>query len=265
MRSSGKVVESAGYHEDERPPVIAIPAHRLPPGRVNRWWDGAFAVQSACVDLLSCTEAAVIILTAPDPRPPERILESVDGLLLVGGADVDPIRYGAQPHPHVYGIDPHRDELEIGLVRAADHMKVPTVAICRGAHIVNVAFGGDLIQHLPEVEGPLVNHGQPNGGEPAVHDVKVAYPSRLAACCNQDTLKKCSSHHHQAIGRVGEGLVAVGWTEDGLVEALEREEGWMLAVCWHPEETASQDSAQQSLLNSLVDKARERVRAGLAS
>jgi putative glutamine amidotransferase len=264
MRSSGEAVETAGYREDERPPVIAIPAYQLPPRRVTRWEDGAFAVQSVCIELLNRAGAAAIILTAPDPRPPERILESVDGLLLVGGSDVEPIRYGAQPHPHVYGIDLHRDELEIGLVRAADEMKIPTVAICRGAHVVNVAFGGDLIQHLPEVKG-LVNHGQPNGGEPAMHDVRVAYPSRLAACCDQVTLKKCSSHHHQAIGRAGEGLVAVGWTEDGLVEALEREEGWMLAVQWHPEETAFQDPAQRSLLDSLVAKAKERVQSGLAS
>ena len=263
MRLREEVVVSAGHPEDERPPVIAIPAPQLPPGRVTRWWDGAFAVQSACVELLSRAGAAVIILTAPDPRPPERILGSVDGLFLVGGADVDPLRYAAQRHPRVYGLDPRRDEFEINLVRAADRMKVPTLAICRGAHVVNVAFGGDLIQHLPEMDG-LVNHGQPNGGEPAVHDVKVANPSRLAACCNQNVLRRCSSHHHQAVGRVAEGFVPVGWTDDGLVEALEREEGWMVAVQWHPEETASEDPVQQALLSSLVDKARERAQSSLA-
>src|SRR5437667_181004 len=97
-------------------------------------------------------------------------------------------------------------------------------------------------------------HGRPGGGGPAIHDVKVAADSRLAAATHVESLT-CSSHHHQGIDEVGEGLVAVGRSDDGLVEAVEREEGWLVAVQWHPEDTAENDPAQQALFDALAVQA----------
>ncbi len=235
-------------------PVVAIPAYRLPEGRVTRWERAAYAVPEPYVEAARRAGMRPVLLPAPDDAPPEEALEPFQGLLLIGGGDVQPTRYGAEPHAELYGLEPDRDELEIGLLRAADRMELPTLAICRGAQVVNVAFGGTLIQHLPDVEG-LAAHGTPGGGAPVMHDVEIAPGSRLSEACGDGVLA-CSSHHHQAIDRLGEGLVPVAWTADGLVEAVEREGGWMVAVQWHPEDTADRDPAQQALFDAFAERAR---------
>jgi putative glutamine amidotransferase len=135
-------------------------------------------------------------------------------------------------------------------VLAADRASLPTLAICRGAQSVNVAFGGTLHQHLPELEG-LIPHGTPGGGEATVHDVRIAPASRIRRATRAEVLS-CSSHHHQGIDRLGAGLVPTAWSEDSLVEGLERERGWLVSVQWHPEDTAANDEAQQALFDELV-------------
>ena len=234
-------------------PLLAIPAYRLPPGRVNGWSVGAFAVPDLYVGAVRRAGMRPVILTEPDPDPAD-VLDPFDGLLLLGGGDVDPGRYGAERHPELYGIDDDRDGLEIALVRTAAERGLPTLGICRGAQVVNVAFGGTLLQHLPEIAG-LKTHGVPGGGRPAMHAVKVSPGSRLADATGREVLD-CSSHHHQGIDRLGDGVVATGWADDGLVEAVEREEGWMLAVQWHPEDTAPADPSQQALFDALAERAR---------
>ena len=115
---------------------------------------------------------------APGPRScppgeegtPEEILDDFDGLLLVGGGDIDPARYGGGSNEHLYGIEPDRDEFEIRLLRAADRISIPTLCICRGMQVMNVAFGGTLHQHLPDVPG-LIQHGVPVEGTQTIHDV----------------------------------------------------------------------------------------------
>jgi putative glutamine amidotransferase len=192
-------------------------------------------------------------MTCPDDDP-EEALALVDGLLLMGGGDVEPSCYGADPAtPELYGIEPDRDAFEIALVRAAERHGVPTLAICRGIQVLNVAFGGSLHPHLPDVEGIGV-HGEPLSGAPVPHDVKLAAGSRITQATAADMISG-SSHHHQGIDAVGQGLVPTGWTEDGLVESLELEAGWVLGVQWHPEETAAADPAQQGLFDALVRRA----------
>lgn len=234
--------------------MIAVPAQPLRPGRVGHWESGAFGIPNTYVYALRRAGARPVLLTEPDDADPREILEPFDGLLLMGGGDVEPSRYGQEPHAENYGVEPVRDELEFTLLRAADEIGMPTLAICRGIQVMNVAFGGTLIQHLPDVGG-FAPHGPPLGAKPVSHDVKVSPGSRLLATCGSQTLT-CSSHHHQGIDRLGEGLTATAWSEDGLIEAVERDGGWMVGVQWHPEETASDNPAHQALFDGLAVLAR---------
>lgn len=238
-------------------PLIAVPAYHLDPGRVRRWPWGAFGAPDLYFEALHRAGGRAAMLTTPDEADPTEILGRFDGLMLLGGGDVEPRRFGASPSPTLYGLEPERDELEIRLIRAADELGVPTLAICRGFQVVNVAFGGTLHQHIPDLEG-LIPHGTPGGGEPVTHGVAVEPGSRLAEATGATTLA-CSSHHHQAVDRLGEGLVVAARTSDGLVEGLERPTGWLVAVQWHPEDTAADDPEQQALFDTFVRHATGRA------
>jgi putative glutamine amidotransferase len=238
-------------------PLIAVAGYHLSPGRVTRWTHGGYGVPGPYIDALRRAEARTLIVSPGETNDPEEILEPFDGLVLVGGGDVDPARYGAEPGTeHLYGIEPDRDELEVALLQAADRIALPTLCICRGIQVMNVAFGGTLHQHLPDMPG-LLEHGVPVADTQTIHEVKAVAGSRLLATAGVDVLSS-SSHHHQGIDRLGEGLVATGWTEDGLVEAIERvvddpyQGVWMLGVQWHPEDTAANDPAQQALFDGLA-------------
>jgi len=239
-------------------PLVLIPAYRLHRGRVSRWDDGAVAVPDLYVQALVRAKATPVLLPPFEAGAPAEALSSFDGLLLIGGGDVEPALYGAGDHAEQYDVDTARDATETALLREAMGIGLPVLAVCRGAQVVNAAFGGTLIQHIPDVQG-LVDHGKPNAGGPSMHDVKLASGSGIAAATGQERLS-CSSHHHQGIDRVGEGLVPVGWTDDGLVEALEGENGWVVAVQWHPEDTAAEDAAQQALFDALAERASSRSR-----
>ncbi len=121
---------------------------------------------------------------------------------------------------------------------------------------MNVAFGGTLLQHLPDIDG-VIAHGVPLGASPILHEVKVAPGSRLAEACGDGVLTG-SSHHHQGLDVLGDRLIPVAWTDDGLVEAVERETGWMVGIQWHPEEAAEEDPAQQALFDAFARRARDR-------
>ena len=213
------------------------------------------------LDALRRAGGRTAILTPGEVAEPDEVLAPFDGLLLVGGGDVDPVRYGAQRGAHDYGVDPERDAFEVALLRAADRLGIPTLCICRGAQVLNVAYGGTLEQHLPDVDG-LLEHGVPLDDTTSMHDVEPVQGTRLATATVAPSLR-CSSHHHQGIASVGDGLSIVGRSSDGLVEALERDpgadEGWILGVQWHPEETAGTDPSQQALFDTLVRLAGERA------
>ncbi|MGZ5296883.1 MAG: gamma-glutamyl-gamma-aminobutyrate hydrolase family protein, partial [Actinomycetota bacterium] len=202
-------------------PLVAVVGYHLAPGRVTRWPDGGYGVPGPYLDALRRADARILSVSPGETNDPDEILDPFDGLVLVGGGDVDPARYGAHPDvEHSYGVEPDRDRLEIDLLLAADRLHLPTLAICRGMQIMNVAFGGTLHQHLPGMPG-MLEHGVPIADTISTHDVKAAPGSRLLATTGADVLS-CSSHHHQGVDRVGEGLAATGWSADGLVEALER-------------------------------------------
>jgi putative glutamine amidotransferase len=245
-------------------PLIAVVAYHLAGDRVTRWPSGGYGVPAPYLDALRRADARTVIIAPGEVGDLETLLEPFDGLLLVGGGDVDPSRYGQRSVEQVYGVEADRDAFEIGLLLAADRMHVPTLCICRGMQVMNVAFGGTLHQHLPAIEG-LIEHGVPADGVQRVHDVAPQRGTRLSAVTKSRTLV-CSSHHHQGVDRVADGLSASGHSSDGLVEAIERLVDdpqdefatWMVGVQWHPEDTSAADASQQALFDALALLARLR-------
>jgi putative glutamine amidotransferase len=184
--------------------------------------------------------AGLIPLIVPpltDPTRVGEILDSVGGLLLTGGEDVDPARYGAPAHAKLGEINPRRDATELALIDAARNRRLPLLAICRGPQILNVACGGTLYQDLPSERPSSVQHNP--GGERSVrtHDVRITPGSRLAAATGT-TAMAVNSYHHQAIDRLGAGLKVTSVAPDGVIEGVEGEDPawWVLAVQWHPED-----------------------------
>lgn len=231
-------------------------SYHLDGSRVARWPEGGYGVPAPYLDALRRAGARTAIVAPGEPAEPDEILEPFDGLLLIGGGDVDPARYGGDADAHVYGVEPDRDAFEISLLGAADRNAMPTLCICRGVQVLNVAYGGTLLAHLPDVAGLQV-HGVPLEETQTLHDVVVEPGSRLSAVTGRERLASLS-HHHQAIDRLGEGLVATGRTDDGLIEAVERSDAgdrFYLGVQWHPEETAAEDPSQQALFDGLVEAA----------
>ncbi len=231
--------------------IVAVTGRRL--GRTDKWpYSGAAALPYRYIDaVLRAGGQPVIVNTARDPKA---LLARVDALVLTGGPDVDPARYGATPHPSVYGVDSADDEFECALADAATARSVPTLAICRGIQLLNVARGGTLHQHITEDPG-VPAHGQPGvAGGARQHEVKLAADSLLAEVMNTTTVT-ASCHHHQAIDELGDGLRVVGRAKDGIVEALELDGAFVLAVQWHPEDTADDDPEQQRLFDALVRRA----------
>jgi putative glutamine amidotransferase len=242
-------------------PLVAVPAYRLPAGRVTSWHVGCFAVPEPYVQAIRRAGMTPVILPQTDLDAVASLLDMFDAILLLGGGDVDPARYRAEAHPEVYGVDGDRDQLEISLVRGAAGRDLPTLAVCRGIQVVNVARGGTLLQHVPDLPGVLDHRPDASlGSHPVMHEVSVEPGSRVAEATGRVILE-CASHHHQAIDRLGEGLHVVGRSEDGVIEAVEGDDGWLVAVQWHPELTAADDPSQQALFDALAERARERSRA----
>jgi putative glutamine amidotransferase len=231
-------------------PDVAVVAYHLRPGRVSFWGVGGYGVPENYVDAVRRAGGRPCLILPGDDSPPPELIEAFDALLLVGGGDVEPSRYGQTSRAEIYGVEPDRDAFEIGLLREAERRHLPTLAICRGMQVMNVAFGGTLIQHLPD-HGEYRPHGAPSGEDRISHDVKVQPGSRLATAVQADVLS-CSSHHHQGLEELGEGIAATAWSDDGLVEAIERDGGWMVGVQWHPEDTAERDPEQQAVFDALV-------------
>jgi putative glutamine amidotransferase len=179
------------------------------------------------------------LLIAPDPElvaNPDELLDRLDGLIVSGGVDVDPASYGAEPHPETRGWTPDRDAFELALVRRAAELDIPVLGICRGMQVMNIAFGGTLLQHLPETFGHEDHRRVPGNFDEADHDVRLT-PDSLAAAAAGELLHTTKSHHHQGVDRIGAGLLVTGTSAiDDLPEAIELpDRRFVLGVQWHPE------------------------------
>jgi putative glutamine amidotransferase len=195
---------------------------------------------------------AVPVLIAPGEPRPDDLLDRLDAVVLAGGGDIDPARWGGDNHPAIEFVDPDRDDLELALAQRILSDGVPTLAICRGLQVVNTALGGTLHPHLPDA----VTTDEPHRREPKwshTHRVSVDPGSLVARTMGTEAVEP-ACWHHQAIDRLGTGLAVTARSPDGVIEAVELAgHPWMAAVQWHPEMTAADDAAQQRLFDGLVE------------
>ena len=212
------------------------------------WDEEAVLVPAAYVQALSRAGGRPVLIP-PSEHGIEETLDAVDGLIFSGGSDLDPDLYDQQPHDETFGVVPERDRAELALLEAALARDLPVLAVCRGSQVLNVARGGDLVQHLPDLVGDEKHKHTP--GTFADHDVTLQPGTRLASLLGDHAPVK--SHHHQGFGRVGDGLRVAAHAEDGTIEAVEDpSRRFALGVLWHPE--AGEDL---KLFEELVDAARE--------
>ncbi len=231
-------------------PIIGITTY-------GRDEDNRFRLPCLYVD---CVRRAggVPLLIPPGDDGWEEILSVVDGVILAGGGDIDPSLYGGHPHDSIYSVDAERDHSELSLARRLAAGDMPTLGICRGHQVVNVALGGTLYENLPDVVGQTVVHRLPPR-EPTEHLIAVDEQSRLAAILGE-TQFAAPSWHHQAIRDVAKGLAVTAHAPDGTIEACElRSHPWLFTVQWHPELSAHASPTQQRLFDALVEKCRQRA------
>ena len=232
-------------------PVIGICTY-LDTVSWGAWVDRAAMIPAGYVGAVQRADGVAVLLP-PDPRAvtdPDPVLDLLDGLILAGGVDVGPAAYGAEPHPETDEANAERDAFELALASRALERDIPVLGICRGMQVLNVAAGGTLHQHLPDVVG---HHGHRETiGVFGDHDVRLEAGS-LAARAAGEEVHATKSHHHQAVDALGEGFVVTGWAaSDELPEAIERPgRRYALGVQWHPE--ADETSR---LIASLVEEAR---------
>lgn len=219
---------------DGRLPVIGICAVRES-ARWSFWEQTAHLVADSYVSAVQNAGGRAILLPV-DARAPEALVDLVDGLLLIGGADIDPATYGKEHEPGTEATYPDRDAFELAVLDAALARDLPVLAICRGMQILNVAFGGTLRQDLVDERGENI-HRRRLGRFDGTENHFVLEEGSLAARAADEPLHVACCHHHQAIDVLGDGLVVTGRaTEDGLPEAIEAADGrWVLGVQWHPE------------------------------
>jgi putative glutamine amidotransferase len=238
-------------------PVIGI-CTALERARWGMWEQEAVLLSRSYVEAVQSAGGLAVMLPPDEPllEEPGEALELIHGLMLAGGADIDPSVYGAERHPATVETVPERDRFEIALVRAAVETDMPVLGICRGMQLLNVAYGGTLLQHLPERFGHHEHLRVAGTFDGADHDVDVLEGS-LAARAAGETHHATKSHHHQGVDRLGEGLVITGSSSmDGLPEAIEMpERRFVLGVQWHPEADAT-----SHVVGALVEEAERYMR-----
>ncbi len=192
-------------------------------------------------------------LIAPGEPQLDELLARLDAIIFTGGGDIDPQRYKGNMHPAIYSIDPERDDTELRLIDKVLQSNLPTLCICRGLQLLNVALGGSLIEHLPDEIPETVLHRKPPRLS-TTHPVTIDPASRLSKITGKQQIEGVS-WHHQAIRQLAVGLKAVAFASDGVIEAVEMPgRSNLLAVQWHPEMSSATDIQQQRLFDWLIEK-----------
>lgn len=227
-------------------PIIGLTTY--PPGENHGWH-----TPKLYIDAVTRAGGVPILLPGNTPQHVEQWLACVDGLVFIGGGDIDPKQYHGQPHETIYNLSDERDSAEIALMKAVLEHPKPTLAICRGLQVLNTVLGGSLYEHLPDIVGEETLHRVPPR-DPILHDIDIKADSQLAKLLG--TKIKTASWHHQAIKSLGKDLTAVAFAPDGVIEAVEiNRDIPLVAVQWHPEITAEQDKGQQGLFEWLIEQA----------
>jgi len=218
------------------------------------WNEPADLLSASYADSVVAAGAVAMLLPPAQPDSEDAanaVLDGLAGLLIAGGADVDPARYGAGRDPATGPARPDRDSWELVLTRLALQRRMPVLAICRGMQVLNVALGGTLVQHLPDKVGTLLHCPRP--GKHGRHQVRLQPGSLIYAAFGAQA--EVATYHHQGIDRLGAGLIETGWAEDGVIEAVELPEGeWVVGVQWHPEVHAG-----EPLFRAFVDACRRAI------
>ena len=196
---------------------------------------------------------------------PRAVIDTIDGVLLTGGGDVDPVFYGQDRHPSVYDAEPGRDEFEIDLARRAMEADLPVLAICRGAQVLNVAAGGTLVQDIPSAVTTELTHSLDVPKDSVAHDIHIISDTRLHAALGGAVDASCACHvnsrHHQSVGSLGKSLVASATAPDGVIEGIEAPEArFCVGVQWHPE-NFWRTGEFRPLFDAFVAAARDRLAA----
>jgi len=256
-------VTPAELHTHTPSPLVALTA-------TARVVDGIERVRLNAAYVRALESVGLVPIVVPpfaDANAGARILDAVAGLVLTGGEDVDPAAYGEAPHPELGPVNRARDATELALLAAARDRRVPTLAICRGVQVVNVALGGTLVQDLPSQRGEAAPHDLDDRRGARVHDVHVRPGSRLATVLGGDTLT-VNSIHHQALDRVADAIRVSAQSPDGVIEGVESadERWWMLGVQWHPEELVeTAEPWDRRLFAAFADACRRRVSSASTS
>jgi putative glutamine amidotransferase len=233
-------------------PLILLPTPVQDP-EMRRFAMGKNYVRS----LIACGAVPMLLPTGLDMHSLRELYEQSDGVLLSGGSDIDPAFFGEERHPETYGIDAERDLAEVTLTRWAIQDDKPAFSICRGIQVVNVALGGSLIQDIPTqwpAPNTLEHRGHKIGAarDEVLHPVCVELNCRLASIIGAGDVGT-NSFHHQAVGRVGEGLVITSRAPDGIIESVEApDKRWFVGVQWHPEEMTAGRADMMALFQSFV-------------
>ncbi len=220
--------------------------------------EGKYTLSGLYTDAVLRAGGIPVLLT-PGGEVEDDLLDLLDGLILSGGGDIDPSYYGGKPHPNIYGVDQERDRFEISLVKKAVEKRMPLLPICRGIQVLNVALGGTLIEHVPDMERENdIVHRVDDDPEGILHTITLNRNSKIFSIVGQESFEAVS-WHHQAIGRIAPGLIETGRAPDGIVESLEMPgHPFLVAVQWHPEMSAIRDPLQQKLFAALVDASKSR-------
>ena len=241
-------------------PVIGITTSgRREKEIVSPHYDTYFTLPAPYVDAVR-RGGGVPLLLPPGETHWSEWLEAVDGVIVSGGTDIQPQCYnGNRHHDHLLPADPERDESELSLARhLAQTRRWPSLFICRGAQVLNVALGGTLYPHIPDIVDHDI-HRSDDGGW-AIHEIAVQPGSHLAQVMGTTQVRTYSGHH-QAAKAIAPGLQVVATALDGIVEALEMaDHSWLVAVQWHPETSAADDPTQQAIFDGLVRAAAEHKR-----
>ena len=238
-----------------RPPLIGLTTYREP-AAWGVWLEPADLLPASYADAIVAAGAIAVLLPpagfADLDTGADEALRAVHGLVLSGGADVDPQRYHAERDPRTGPARPDRDSWELALAQAAIQRDLPVLAICRGMQVLNVALGGTLLQHLPDAVGH--DRHCPTEGLHSRHLVELSSTSRIGSLLGASS--EVATYHHQGIDRLGDGLQATGWSFDGLVEAFEHtRRQWVVGVQWHPEVAKVAEVAKDAVAAPSADGA----------